>query len=353
MGTKKGLRRKSLSARIKKAKKRHKSLKKEPKLKRGRPKGSKNKVKKELSNKEPSVKRGRGRPKGSKNKVIGGNLKRICVKKLQADILKDSSVVSEVEKYRPATDSIDQVLFRIPDVTDPLMGTPKDVQKHLDSLAKKMQKDPTNNEIFNKIHLYMHTYLINVVLRKFPFIKGSQSVDIYQETLIALRFKAIPNFKNNKGMSFLNFAKMCIRRHLITLLHASRNRNKDKTINFSVSLDSTPNGEDANGSNTLANTIGDGKLQHDKAYEKSEAFLKTKDTLFKSLSEFEKCVLDEYLSNASYNEIAKSISERFSEKHNAKSIDNALLRIRKKAFHLKKYCKDEDIPIFINRNENL
>jgi len=317
---------------------------------RGRPKGSKNKVKFKLE--EPKSIRGRGRPKGSKNKIKKHtSLKKAYVKKLESDILKSEEVAPK--KSRIPTEVLDQILFKIPQVPDPLMGTPKEVQKVLDNLAKEMQKNPDNNPIFNKIHLYMHTYLVNVVLRKFPFIKGSQTVDVYQETLIALRFKAIPNFKKGKGMSFLNFAKMCIRRHLITLLHASRNRNKDKTINFAISLDSTPNGEESNGSNTLANTIGDNKISHAKAYENSEAFHKTKKTLFKSLSEFERCVLDEYLSNASYKEIAENISQKFEEAHNAKSIDNALLRIRKKATHLKRYCKDEDMPIFISRNDNL
>ena len=326
------------------------------KPRRGRPKGSKNKAKDPLSVEEPKFKKGRGRPKGSKNKVQKHtNLKKAYVKKIEADILKDSTDSTEptTKKSKVPTEVLDQILFKIPAVPDPLIGTPKEVQKTLDNLAKQMQKDPSSNAIFNKIHLYMHTYLVNVVLRKFPFIKGSQTVDVYQETLIALRFKAIPNFKKNKGMSFLNFAKMCIRRHLITLLHASRNRNKDKTINFAISLDSTPNGDDDNGSNTLANTIGDTKLSHDKAYERSEAFVQTKKTLSKSLSEFERCVLDEYLADASYKEIADIISIKFNENHNAKSIDNALLRIRKKASHLKKYCKDEDMPIFINRNENL
>jgi len=318
---------------------------------RGRPKGSKNKTKtketKETKYKvvEPvePIKRGRGRPKGSKNKVKIASTKKACVKKLQSEILKSTI---EKKKNRPSY-VIDQILFKIPVVKDPLIGTPKEVQKELDNLAKQMQKDPDDNEIFDKIHLYMHSYLIHVVINKFPFIKGSQSVDIYQETLIALKFKAIPNFKKNKGMSFLNFAKMCIRRHLITLLHASRNRNKDKTINLAVSLDSTPNGEDSDGKNTLANTIGDSKMCHDKAYENSEAFFKTKKTLFKSLSEFERCVLEEYLANSSYKEIADNISKIFNECHNAKSIDNALLRIRKKATHIKKYSKDEEIPIFI------
>ena len=297
-----------------------------------------------------TVKRGRGRPKGSKNKIKPSKLKRSYVKKLEEDILK-TPAIKDLPKQEART-VLDQILFKIPTVKEPLEGTPKEVQKKLDCLAKKMQKDEGNDEIFDTIHHYMHAYLVNVVLNKFPFIKGSQTVDIYQETLIALRFKAIPNFKKNKGMSFLNFAKMCIRRHLITLLHASRNRVKDKAINFAVSLDSSPSGDETDGKNTFANTVSDGKDTHDTMYEKNEAYEKTKVSLLKSLSEFERVVLEEYLSSSSYKEIATNISLRLEERHNAKSIDNALLRIRKKATHLKIFAKPDDIPIFIERTDS-
>ncbi|MCK4826539.1 hypothetical protein KA005_62935, partial [bacterium] len=73
-----------------------------------------------------------------------------------------------------------------------------------------------------------------------------------------------------------------------------------------------------------------------------------KDALFDSLSEFERVVLNEYLSSATYREISKNISKNLSKRHNTKSIDNALLRIRKKAIYLKKHGKIEDLPLFIN-----
>ena len=194
----------------------------------------------------------------------------------------------------------------------------------------------------------MHGYLINMVLKKFPFIVGYQNVDVYQETLIALRFKAIPNFKKGKGMSFLNFAKMCIRRHLITLLHASKNRIKDKTMNQAISLDSSPinNGEE-NSNATYANIIADKSDVHDKSVENNEAFQVTMITLMNNLSDFEKVVLSEYLSSSSYKEISNDVSSTLSKRYNTKSIDNALLRIRKKAVQLLDSGKFDVIPLFI------
>ena len=247
-----------------------------------------------------------------------------------------------------ARDMLEQIMFRLPRVDSPLIGTPKQVQIELDAMAKKMQRQPGRDSIFDKIHLYMHGYLINVVLKKFPFIRGLQTADIYQETLIALRFKAIPGFKYGKGMSFLNFAKMCIRRHLITLLHTSKNRKRDQSINQAISLDSSPAKDDDDDYKiTYANIIADSKDSADKVIETTEAYEVTKMALLNFLSDFEKTVLLEYLSNSSYQEISKNISTILRTKSNTKSIDNALIRIRKKALRLLRYSKKEDLPIFL------
>lgn len=314
---------------------------------RGRPKGSKNKnkldAKPKTSKNEIRSIRKRGRPKGSKNKN-----KVNFVKKLESEIIDISD--NSLNKTKSTNSvALEQILFKIPCVENPLIGTPKQVQNQLDNLAIKMQKDPNNDAIFDQIHLYMHGYLINVVLKKFPFIKGLQTVDIYQETLIALRFKSIPNFKKDKGMSFLNFSKMCIRRHLITLLNASKNRKKDQSMNQSISLDSSPLNNDDESNNTYSNIISDKKLSADTIYEQGESFKTTKQFLMFILSDFEKMVLDEYLSGAPYKEIAKNLTEKSDFKYNAKSVDNALLRIRKKASQLLKYCRKDDLPIFMEK----
>lgn len=251
----------------------------------------------------------------------------------------------------PASAGLTELLFKLPRVESPLIGTPKQVQSLLDKIALDIQKRPNskkNDELFNRIHLYMHGYLLNVVLKQFPYIRGLQTNDIYQEALLAIRFKAIPGFDPTKGMSFLNFAKMCIRRQLITILNQSRNRQKDKSINEAISLDSTP--PDDESGNTFSNIIADETPSVDKRTERHEAIQVTKDTLMNELSDFEKKVLAEYLTSSSYKEIAKNITKaqrkKFTYKE-AKAVDNALLRIRKKAIVLKKKSKDDDLPLFI------
>ena len=306
-------------------------------------------VKKRLKTRKVSSRKIRKVVKKPNEKVLVN--KKEYVEKLESEILNSIDLVEKEEKGEVERDDrfvSQQILFRLPLVTEPLVGSPKQVQEELDTLALQMQKRPSNDKIFDKIHLYIHGYLVNVALRKFPYIKGLQTVDIYQETLIALRFKAIPHFKRGKGMSFLNFAKMCIRRHLITLLNTSKTRLKDQTINRAISLDSSPLQDDENnGQNTYFNVIADGALAVDKMAENSEAFTMTKKSLYVALSDFEQVVLEEYLASSSYREISKNVSKKLKKKCNTKSIDNALLRIRKKAIYLRKHGKFEDVPLFI------
>jgi RNA polymerase sporulation-specific sigma factor len=260
----------------------------------------------------------------------------------------DPHAESSHHKHSP----IENILFKLPMVKDPIIGTPKQVQKELDSIVKKMQKNLDTKESrhqFDRIHLYMHGYLINIVLKQFPYIKGMQTVDIYQQTLYALWMKAIPGFKRGKGMSFLNFAKMCIRRHLITQLNASKNRQKDQSLNRAISLDSPVSygQSDEESNNTFSNTVPDSRASTDELTAAEEALRITKEVLFKILSDFEKIVLHEYLSTSTYKEIAKNIAQKTNKPCETKSVDNALLRIRKKAIHLKNHSKIDDIPLFI------
>jgi RNA polymerase sporulation-specific sigma factor len=270
---------------------------------------------------------------------------------------------SEKAKAEPRKESgIEDVLFQIPLVDEPLVGTPKEVQAELDQIAVNIQlspDDPQSNQDYERILLYMHSYLVNVVLKQFPYIRGMDHSDTYQEALIALNRKAIPNFKMGKGMSFLNFAKMCIRRHLITILNASKNRQRDQSINQAVSLDSQVSPNDDQPNNTFANLIPDGNPAVDEATEQKEAILVTKRSLMDSLSDLEKMVLEEYLTNASYKEIGRNVTERLGEDYQSlpmkekikrnKAVDNALWRIRKKAGKLKEEAKGEDLPLFMQK----
>lgn len=262
----------------------------------------------------------------------------------ESDEADEADEVNGKEKENNSS-SLESILYKIPYVSNPLVGSPKQIQKQLDSIALKIQKNPEKYDyLYNTIQVYMHGYLINVAVKQFPYIKGYQTVDIYQESLIALRFKAIPNFKIDRGMSFLNFAKMCVRRHLITLLNTSITRKRDQSMNTAVSIDVTIDDEDGS---TLLSTLKDTSVGFEKLSERKEAFEFTKDALMGMLSDFEKDVLNEYLSNSSYNEIARNITKKNNKRCLSKAVDNALLRIRKKATILKDTKLDDDLPMFI------
>lgn len=250
--------------------------------------------------------------------------------------------IEKIENTRPT-----RTIFDI-GVEDPLVGTPKEVQEELDRLALYLQKHPEDEVGFARIQQYINKYLLGLVFKKYSFVRGYDQSDMYQEALIALTRKAIPKFKADKGMSFLNFAKMCINRHLITILHASKHRRKDMPINNAVSLDYSPMENDEEGAGTLANIIEDEKTPPpDKTFENNEAYSKTLKTIMSKLSIFEAIVLEEYLQEKSYKETARNVTRRTGMKYNEKSVDNALLRIRKKAIEMIKECVADDIPLLI------
>lgn len=239
--------------------------------------------------------------------------------------------------------------FEIATIEDPLNGTPKDVQVELDALAIHLQKHPNDEDAFNKVHYYIHHYLLMLVFKKYNFIKGYEENDMYQEALIALFKKAIPKFNPKKGMSFLNFAKMCINRHLITILHASKNRKKDIPMNTAVSMDSPINNHsnDVPSTNSLSNLLPDDvhKTMPFKTMVDKEKVAATLKIITSRLSHIETVVLEEYLHERSYKEVARNISIKLSMKFNAKTVDNALLRIRKKAEQILIDRGREDLPI--------
>jgi hypothetical protein len=85
----------------------------------------------------------------------------------------------------------------------------------------------------------------------------------------------------------------------------------------------------------------------DKAAENNESYKITKNSLMGMLSDFEKVVLEEYLASSPYREIARNVAKRINKRCKTKSIDNALLRIRKKAIYLREHSKKDDVPLFI------
>ena len=163
--------------------------------------------------------------------------------------------------------------------------------------------------------------LVNMKVSKF-FMIGAEKEDIVQEGLIGL-FKAVKNYNPEMQNSFKTFANLCIERQLITAIKSS-NRQKHMPLNSYLSLNTTAY-EDDEDSNLL--DIFDSHQIEDPldTITKKEYYKTVEVAIDKSLSDFEKKVLNRYMQGESYVQIAEKLDAP------VKSIDNAIQRIRKKA----------------------
>ena len=166
--------------------------------------------------------------------------------------------------------------------------------------------------------------LVNIKVSKY-YIVGAEKDDIIQEGLIGL-FKAIKSYKSDMKNSFKSFANMCIERQLITAIKSS-NRQKHMPLNSYLSLNVSAYDEEDGKSDTPLIDVFNTTLIEDPldTITKKEYYQNIEKTIDKSLSDFEKKVLNKYINGKSYIQIAEDLDAP------VKSIDNAIQRIRKKA----------------------
>jgi len=163
--------------------------------------------------------------------------------------------------------------------------------------------------------------VVNIKVSKY-FIIGAEKDDIVQEGLIGL-YKAIKSFDCEKDNSFKTFANLCIERQLITAIKTS-NRQKHMPLNSYLSLNMSAYEDDE--ADTILDVF-DSNLVEDPldTITKKEYYLSIENAIDKSLSDFEKKVLNRFAKGESYVQIADRLNTP------VKSIDNAIQRIRKKA----------------------
>ena len=148
------------------------------------------------------------------------------------------------------------------------------------------------------------------------YLSGGDIEDLSQEGMIGV-FRAIMTFNNEKSI-FKNYAILCIKSAILTLIK-KHNRDKNKPLNSYIPLSGFTN-YDVDKSAHATSIEVDPEIRYiDK---ETEIELFNKITLI--LSKYEYQILKYYLQGYTYDEMAK-ISGR-----GAKSIDNALQRIRKK-----------------------
>jgi len=153
------------------------------------------------------------------------------------------------------------------------------------------------------------------------FLIGADKEDIYQEGMIGL-YKAIRDFKPDKLTTFKAFAELCVRRQIITAIKTAT-RQKHIPLNTYVSLDKPIYEEESD--RTLLDILSGLKITDPEELVISQEQMKhIEKEIEKSLSSLEMEVLTSYLDGKSYQEIACDL-----DRH-AKSIDNALQRVKRK-----------------------
>ncbi len=165
--------------------------------------------------------------------------------------------------------------------------------------------------------------MVNIKVSKYYMI-GAERDDIVQEGLIGL-FKAIKSYQPDKQNSFKSFAGICVERQLITAIKTS-NRQKHMPLNSYISLNKEAYENDDDSSTNLMDILDTNVIEDPlDMITKKEYYQIVENNIDKSLSDFEKKVLNCYMQGESYIQIADKLDTP------VKSIDNAIQRIRKKA----------------------
>ncbi len=158
---------------------------------------------------------------------------------------------------------------------------------------------------------------------KSMFILGADSDDLIQEGMIGL-FKAVRDYDMGRDASFFTFAELCVSRQMYTAVQAAK-RQKHVPLNTYISLDAGGTNQEDRDESTLAELIADrAELSPEEMVLDKERVAYLEKTIETELSDFEKQVLDLYMTGMSYSQIAKVLGRE------EKATDNALQRLKAK-----------------------
>ena len=155
------------------------------------------------------------------------------------------------------------------------------------------------------------------------FLVGADKEDLIQEGMIGL-YKAIRDFDAKKNTSFRNFAELCINRQMYSAIKGS-NTKKNQPLNNYISFDSMEGSEEQESPAEQLLGLNFEKNQNpEKIVIDKESADVLSYTLVGHLSAMEKQVLDLYMKDMNYSQIASALGKE------PKAVDNALQRIKKK-----------------------
>lgn len=159
---------------------------------------------------------------------------------------------------------------------------------------------------------------------KSMYILGADREDLIQEGMIGL-FKAVRDYDSGRDASFFTFADLCVSRQMYTAVQAA-GRQKHAPLNTYISLyaNSADHIEKGEERELIHSLISQSERSPEEVIIDKENVELLEKTIDKELSDFEKQVLDLYLTGMKYGQIAKVLGK------DEKSTDNALQRIKSK-----------------------
>lgn len=169
-----------------------------------------------------------------------------------------------------------------------------------------------------------YSRLVSRIVRQF-FLQGGDQDDLYQEGMIGL-LKAIRSYDPARSDNFEAYASLCIRRQIYDTIRRDarlllREEDALRQIAPDPALAGTPDPE----TQCLAN----------------ETETEIKAALHGFLSAFEASVLDPYLAGYSVSEISRTLGR------SPKSVENAILRIRRKLARYLSQGENRHLPVRI------
>ncbi len=158
---------------------------------------------------------------------------------------------------------------------------------------------------------------------KSMFILGADNDDLIQEGMIGL-MKAIRGYDSGRDASFQTFADLCISRQIFTAIQAA-GRQKHAPLNTYISLyiGAAEKGEGEEWE-LIHSLVSPSDKNPEELLIEDENLERLERLIDKELSDFEKQVLDLFLTGMKYTQIAKILGK------DEKSTDNALQRIKSK-----------------------
>ena len=154
------------------------------------------------------------------------------------------------------------------------------------------------------------------------FLTGADKDDIVQEGMIGL-YKAIRDYRAEKNIAFRAFAELCITRQIITAIKTAT-RQKHQPLNSYVSLSKASSSGDEEDRPLVDVLVTDHAPDPADVVIDAQEMSVIRSSMGRVLSKFEIQVMQLYVEGKSYQQIAQILG-----KH-AKSIDNALQRIKRK-----------------------